>query len=146
MSRAYRSGEMNRGRGRLPSPPVDPRAVLRLIAAGRTLLGVVALTRPELPARPWVGREDAGSTGGRVLARALGTRDLVLGAGALAALRTEKAGRDWAVAGSVADALDAIVTLGAFRRLPKGGRLLVLASAGGAAAIGWINSQRLGDG
>lgn len=110
---------------------MDARQVIRFIGLGRTLLGVVALTRPEIPARPWVGRSVAGTAGGRVLARALGARDLVLGLGAV---RTGSGG--WAAAGAAADALDAAVTLGSFADLPRRGRLLVLGSAGGAAVAG----------
>lgn len=94
---------------------------------------MVALTFPELPARPWVGRPVADTPGGQVLARALGARDLALGIGALAS-----GSRGWAAAGAAADALDAAVTLGSFSALPKRGRLLVLGSAGGAAIAGGL--------
>jgi hypothetical protein len=52
------------------------------LAAARTALGVVALASPQLVGRPWVG-DAAEGTPGRVLARALGGRDLALGVGAL---------------------------------------------------------------
>jgi hypothetical protein len=55
------------------------------MAAARTGIGVVALLSPELVGRPWVGAA-AGTDQGRLLARALGGRDLALGVGALAAL------------------------------------------------------------
>src|SRR5690348_1882163 len=55
------------------------------VAAGRVALGVAALARPSVPARPWVGAS-ADELGARVFGRALGARDIALGLGALAAL------------------------------------------------------------
>lgn len=112
--------------------------MIRLIGLGRAVLGLVALTLPEIPARPWVGAPVARTAGGRVLARALGARDLVLGLGAV---RTGSAG--WGAAGAGADALDAAVTLGSFGDLPRRGRLLVLGSAGGAAIAGALAVRAL---
>ena len=57
------------------------------VAVGRVGLGVVALTRPAVVARPWVGPTGE-SQAGRVLGRALGGRDLALGLGTLAALQS----------------------------------------------------------
>lgn len=93
---------------------------------------------PEVPARPWVGRSVAGTTGGRVLARGLGARDLVLGLGAAGS-----GSSGWAAAGAAADALDAAVTLGSFAELPRRGRLLVLATAAGAAVAGGLAIRAL---
>lgn len=128
---------------------MGPRATLKAIALARTVLGVVALTFPELPARPWVGRHDAASTGGRVLARALGSRDIALGVGALAAMggvppadnRDQAA--DWVGMGVLADALDALVTVAAFRSLPRRGRWQVLAAAGGSAVVGALSLRAM---
>lgn len=80
----------------------------------------------------------AATTGGRILARALGARDLVLGLGAV---RTGSAG--WAAAGAGADALDALITLGSFGELPRKGRLAVLAAAGGSAIAGGVALRAL---
>lgn len=112
--------------------------MVRLIGAGRTALGVIALTFPEIPGRPWVGPAVACTPGGRVMARALGARDLVLGVGAVGS-----GARAWVAAGAVADALDALVTLGAFADLPRKGRLVVLASAGGSALAGGLALRAL---
>ena len=121
---------------------MSAHAVLKMIAVGRVGLGLVALVLPEIPGRPWVGPRDAGSTGGRVLARALGARDLALGIGALGAMRSGSARNEadqeiaWAGMGVLADALDAAVTVAAFGLLPRRGRWQVLAAAGGSAVIG----------
>ena len=120
---------------------MSAHATLKMIAVGRVGLGLVALVLPEIPARPWVGPSDAASTGGRLLARALGARDLALGIGALGAMRSmsgnaTEGGIAWARMGVLADALDAAVTVGAFGLLPRRGRWQVLAAAGGSAVTG----------
>lgn len=113
------------------------RAVV-LIGLGRTLLGAVALTLPEHPSRPWIGRSEAAAPGAKVLARALGARDLALGIGALEAGARGRQLRPWALAGSGADALDALVTVANWRRLPRVGRWMVLTAAAGAAVAGLV--------
>ncbi|HEX4062807.1 MAG TPA: hypothetical protein VHY58_17455 [Streptosporangiaceae bacterium] len=114
------------------------------LAAARTAIGVVALASPALVGRPWVGAA-ANGTPGRVLARALGGRDLALGLGTLAALQQiPLAGPDhcdsvaglWVGLGAMADSLDVLATAIAWDELPSIGRWLVAASAGGAAVTG----------
>jgi hypothetical protein len=114
------------------------------MAVARTAIGVVALASPALVGRPWVGTTAEG-TQGRVLARALGGRDLALGLGALAALQqlapagTGQSGSVaglWVGMGAMADSLDVLATAIAWDRLPAIGRWLVAASAGGAAVVG----------
>jgi hypothetical protein len=122
------------------------RAVLPLFryaataaAAARVAVGVVALTWPSVPARPWVGAS-ADELTAEVLGRALGARDLALGLGTLAAIRKAPAG-PWPAgalfaAGALSDALDVAITAAAWPRLPRTTRWLVAASAGGAAIAG----------
>ena len=121
---------------------MNGRSLVTLIAAGRSLLGVIALLWPSLPARPWVGGTIAASPGGKVLARALGARDLALGVGAWRALRRRRGeASPWVTAGAVADLCDATVTLAAWRHLPRRGRAMVLLAAGGSAAtaaLAWM--------
>ncbi|HEY3952822.1 MAG TPA: hypothetical protein VGM53_05560 [Streptosporangiaceae bacterium] len=117
------------------------------MAAARTGIGVVALLSPELVGRPWVGAA-AGTDQGRLLARALGGRDLALGVGALAALgRAQPSGTGgaaagpadaalWVGLGAAADSLDVLATMRAWPKLPAVGRWLVALSAGGAAVAG----------
>jgi hypothetical protein len=133
---------MVRDRSRRPAG-ADVLPLLRYaavaVAAGRTGLGVAALVWPSVPARPWVGAS-ADEPGTRVLARALGARDLALGLGALAAtwkvpFVAGPAG-GWYAAGALSDALDVAVTAAAWPRLPRPTRWLVAAAAGGAAAAG----------
>lgn len=124
-------------------PPVSPLALLRhaatAVAAARVALGVAALARPSVPARPWVG-EPADELGLQVLGRALGARDLALGLGALAAAGQPPArpwpAAAWYAAGALSDALDLTITVTAWPRLPRVTRWLVATSAGGAAIAG----------
>jgi hypothetical protein len=73
----------------------------------------------------------------RLLARALGARDVALGVGVLLALRHDAPARGWVEAGGLADAGDVLVTLAALKELPRRGRWAVLAaaSAGVLAAV-----------
>lgn len=113
------------------------RTVALALAAARCALGVLAITAPEFAARPWVGRAVGGSgPGRRVLARALGGRDLALGLGALLAARSGAPVRGWVEAGVLSDSGDALATAASFGALPPFGRLLVLGASAGAALAG----------
>ena len=109
------------------------------VAAGRVALGLTALAWPVVPARPWVGAA-ADDLAVRVFGRALGARDLALGLGAVAALQRPAgapgSASTWVAAGALSDALDVAASLRSWRDLPRTGRWLVAASAGGAALIG----------
>ena len=119
--------------------PGMSRRCARWLAAGRVALGVAAVLRPELPARPWVGTEEAGGAAGAVLGRALGGRDISLGLGALLALRDGRAAgpaASWVAGGALADGVDALATLLSWRALPAGGRVAITTVAGSAAILG----------
>lgn len=104
------------------------------LASARLALGVVAYVAPAVPARPWVG-DASGTVPVKVLARALGARDIALGAGAILALRRDRPLRGWIEAGAMADAGDVAATLISFGSLPRFGRWAVLvAAAGGVVA------------
>lgn len=121
------------------------------VAAGRAAIGIVALARPALLARPWVGAAASGAPV-RVLSRALGGRDLVLGLGALTALwcgspaagpagpagHVESVGPAyaWVGAGALSDAFDVASTAVCWNELPARSRYLVAASAASAAVTG----------
>lgn len=118
------------------------RLSARALAAMRCGIGVVALTRPSIPASLWVGASESDRFSVQVFARALGGRDLVLGAGALTA-ESDAALAKFAALGAVADGIDFLATLKDFMRLPRLGRLLVLGSTLGACAIGLIAAKGL---
>jgi hypothetical protein len=115
------------------------------VAVGRIGLGVGALTRPAVVARPWVGPTGE-SQAGRVLGRALGGRDLALGLGTLAALQSSAGpGIDqpalsgvalsWVGLSGLADGFDLLITVGSWRTLPTRERWLIALASGGAAAL-----------
>ncbi len=103
------------------------------LALARTALGVVAFLAPSVPARPWIGDEARGS-GAKLLARALGARDVALGAGLLLADRHDRPIRGWLEAGGLADAGDVLATILGWRSTPRAGRWMVLAAASGGVA------------
>lgn len=145
------------------------RALLRrsatAVAAARVGIGVVALVRPDVPSRPWVGTgtgDGPAGLAGRVFGRALGGRDLALGLATLVALRQpggesgaggipgvlgapgapgepnegSEAAALWVAAGALADALDVVTSLASWRDLPRFTRWLVVGSAAGASLTG----------
>lgn len=123
----------------LPGPALS-RRLATAVAGGRLALGVVALSRPALPARPWVGAAAARSAPVHLLGRGLGGRDLGLAAGTLWALRDSatapRSAAAWVAASALADGADVLATLVSWPDLPRRGRLLVAAAALGAAACG----------
>lgn len=96
--------------------------------AARSALGVAAIVVPAVPLAPWVGA-DRHRGSARLLARALGGRDLALGLGTLGALRSGGPLRPWVLAGALADAGDLAVTLLDWDRLPRAGRIAVATAA-----------------
>jgi hypothetical protein len=104
-------------------------------AGARAALGVVALTDPPRVSRPWIG-DDADGTGNRVFARALGGRDLALGAGAMYAAARGEGVRPWVLGSAAADLGDTVVTLSYWHRLPPGRRAFIATLAAGSALTG----------
>jgi hypothetical protein len=117
------------------SEAVNPAMLAKGIAALRIAIGATALAAPAAMAGPWIGAQ-VQHPGTQLLARAMGMRDVALGAGALLALVHGDDARDWVRLGALSDAVDAVLTAAAFRRLPTLGRWGVLASASGAALAG----------
>jgi hypothetical protein len=123
------------------------------VAASRVGVGFVALGAPLLVSRSWVGPSGDGPPG-TVLGRALGSRDLALGLGALIALRRQasatgqpsvwpaaaSAARSgaavWVGMAALADGFDLWTTARSWDELPAVKRWLVALSSGGAAAVG----------
>ena len=121
---------------------MDHRALLRMLSAGRIAVGSALLAAPRTAARGWVG-EGAGAPGVAVLTRALGIRDLVLGAGTLRALEAGDPVRSWAQLGAACDAVDLAATVLAVRHIGVRRALPVVAVAGTAAAIGWTATEHV---
>ncbi|MDI2125104.1 hypothetical protein [Yinghuangia seranimata] len=120
-----------------PSPTPFPVRVRRATAAwgaARIALGVVAITAPPVVSRPWIGR-DVQTTGGTVFAKALGVRDIALGAGTTAAAFTGKGLSAWALASAAADVGDTLITRHHWPDLPRT-RVGIAALAGASALTG----------
>jgi hypothetical protein len=109
--------------------------IARLVAAGRIGFGVALTVAPRRATAPWLGA-DAAHAGTRVVTRGLGARDVVLGAGALAA--AESGLRPWVAAGVAADTADLVATVTGGDSLPLVGRVLVGAIASAGVALGVV--------
>jgi hypothetical protein len=72
----------------------------------------------------------------KLLARALGVRDLALGLGVVIALDRGAPVRGWLEAGALADVVDLAATLLASDSIPEGARRAVAGVAVGSAALG----------
>ena len=106
------------------------RMLAGLISFGRLLFGVAFIARPDLMERAWIGKQ-ARLPGAQVLSRAVGARDLALGAGGLQAVaRNDGSARPWLAAAAVCDVVDFGATQAAGRGIPGQARNGVLAVAG----------------
>ena len=117
------------------------RALLgaRALGLGRVAIGAMLLVAPARAGRPWLG-DVADAPGGVVALRALGIRDLILGAIALHTADHPQVGPRWQRTLAIADGVDFAATLAARSSLPARGSALVLAMA----AAGSIGSVVLG--
>lgn len=106
--------------------PDDARRGARWLAYGRIGLGIAALVAPGVPAAPWVGAGEARRPSVRLMARALGARDIALGVGPVLALRHGAPARGWIAAGGLADAGDLVATLLGWSSLPRRARYAML--------------------
>lgn len=112
---------------------MEPRKLINVgFGASRVLFGVVASVVPETVGRTWVG-EDADRPAMRTIFRALGLRDIALGAGMVeGALRDEAA--PWLAVAALSDLGDFTATILSRRRLdPRG--VAVTAALTGAATL-----------
>lgn len=110
----------------------------------RTGFGAGMLLTPGLTLRSWMG-QGADSPGARVAVRAAGIRDLALGIGTVLAADhgDDDELRRWLLFGAASDAVDALATFVAARRISTPKALMVVAAAGGAAYAGWRVAARL---
>jgi len=105
------------------------------ISIGRVALGAGLIAAPERIARGWIGPV-ATERSVEVLARSVGIRDVVLGAGGAAALLGgHSATRGWLLAAAVADVGDVVATLLAREVLPANGVRATAALASGSMVV-----------
>jgi hypothetical protein len=113
---------------------MDPLRTVQFLGTARAATGLALMLLPGTLGRAWIGPA-AREPGGQVMLRAVGARDVALGFGALRAAQRGAPVRGWVEAGMLADTVDALAMLAAFRRLSGPGRFLVLATAAGSAVI-----------
>lgn len=111
---------------------VRPTATAVLVL--RVSYGLALVAAPRRLAVRWLG-EAANDVPVQVPLRGLGTREAVLHAGALVALRRRAALRPWLAASIAGDLTDVIATAVGRRRLPAGSPLASLAVGGGSALV-----------
>jgi hypothetical protein len=121
---------------------MDLRDVAKTNGLGRMALGAGLLFAPALAGRNWVG-DDADRPGAKVLASAMGARDVALGAGLLWALSRDEPAHAWLVGAAVADATDFAATLAAGSDIPQAARAAVLVLAGSSAVLCAIAASQI---
>jgi hypothetical protein len=114
---------------------VDSRVVGRLLAGARTAIGASLVVAPQLATASWVGRPRR-SAPTTVLGRAVGVRDLTIGAGGL--VTSGDAQRGWLAAGVLCDAVDLVATLVDRDELPGTAVPMIVAAAGAGIALGLV--------
>ena len=109
----------------------------RGLALNRISFGAGLILLPGMYARTWIGRDGARDDRTKLLARALGARDLVLGTGGLLALRDGDTARakQWFAAQGLTDGVDLIATLMAGRDVPAPARMFAATVAAASAGI-----------
>jgi len=121
------------------------RILAAVISLGRFLIGAIFIANPKIMDQAWIGKQ-AKLPGPQLLSRAVGARDLTLGAGGLqAAVRNDGSAQQWLAAAAVCDAVDFGATYAAGRGIPRSARASVLAIAavaGVLSAIAAIGSGR----
>jgi hypothetical protein len=124
---------------------VDPKQLAQGVGAGRAALGAGFILRPGLLGRLWVGSK-ADDGGVKVLIRAIGARDLTIGAGILAAIAAGRPVRRWVEAATVSDAVDCAAALVAGDSIPRYARWAILLLGGSSAIQGALAAPKLGEG
>jgi hypothetical protein len=129
-----------------PSAVTVTRLLAHGLALNRVVFGARFLLQPQAAGPTWVGHRRARNSATQLFVRALGARDLGLGAGALAALRRGDAteARRWMLAHALADGTDLAATLAAQRRLPTRPARFATVVAGASTAIAAWSSAALG--
>jgi hypothetical protein len=108
---------------------------MRLMSISRIGVGLGLIAAPRVVTGMWLGRPSF-HPAAKVLARALGARDVAIGLGVLAAMGAGRTPRPWLVAGTLADVCDVMATVIERDSLPGAAVPIVVAAGGGGAAIG----------
>ena len=120
------------------------RILAAVISLGRFVVGTVFIANPKIMDQAWIGKQ-ARLPGPQLLSRAVGARDLTLGAGGLqAAVRNDGSARQWLAAAAVCDIVDFGATYTAGRGIPRSARTSVLGIAAAAAVLSAIAAAGTG--
>lgn len=112
----------------------DRRTLAAALARGRIVVGLVMLLLPGVVLRGWVRRVTPEA---KAVGRMMGARDVVLGLGALTAVKERTQDAEWLAMGAAADAVDAVVSLAA-PGISRRGRLASLIAGSAAASGMWL--------
>ena len=99
------------------------------------MVGAACLLAPEQVGERWLGKAGRRPEA-HYLLRIFGIRDMVLGAGTLAALSGAGSARPWILAGAASDGVDLAATVAARDMLPEAGANGTIAAASAALAVG----------
>jgi hypothetical protein len=121
---------------------MDERQLARSIAIGRVIFGAAMVIAPSFTGERWMG-EGGTHPATRIAMRALGIRDVVLGAGAYRAMQVGEPVGPWVKAGGVADAVDATATALALRHIGPARGLPVMALATTISALSFRIADRV---
>lgn len=119
----------------------DLRILSIAASLARVGLGLTFVAAPGPLARRWTGAGVAEADPVAMLARGLGMRDALLGAGGCLSLLNDESPSRWLRLGAVADAADVVLTLTARPGPSLPVRLLLAGvAAGGAVTFGWLSA------
>jgi len=114
------------------------RILAAVISLSRFLVGLAFIANPKIMDQAWIGKQ-ARLPGPQLLSRAVGARDLTLGAGGLqAAIRGDGSAQQWLAAAAICDAVDFGATYTAGRGIPRSARTSVLGIAAVAGVLSAI--------
>jgi len=120
------------------------RILAAVLSLGRFLVGIVFIAHPKIMDQAWIGKQ-AKLPGPQLLSRAVGARDLTIGAGGLqAAIRNDGSAQQWLTAAAICDVVDFGATYSAGRGIPRTARTSVLGIAAGAAALSAVAAAGTG--
>ena len=121
---------------------MSPRDAARALALGRMAIGAACVLAPRSAGALWIG-PDARRPGTTVFARALGARDLLLGAMVLHTIDRPEVAPRWLAATAACDAADFAAAAAVRDELPAARGLFGMAIAGGAAVAGLALSRKI---
>jgi hypothetical protein len=121
---------------------MDSHHLLRLLSVGRILVGASLTLAPKRFGRGWFG-DAVDSPATRTAIRALGIRDLALGAITFRALERGDDLQELLALGAACDTVDALATARSLPALPKAGALVTIGVASSATVVGLLCRQEL---